>query len=44
MDDPTQRKPDIALAGNKLGWKPKVDLEKGLKNTIEYFRDILKHT
>ena len=43
MDDPTQRKPDIALAGNKLGWKPKVDLEKGLKNTIEYFRDILKH-
>ena len=44
MDDPTQRKPDIALAGNKLGWKPQVDLEKGLKNTIEYFRDILKHT
>ena len=44
MDDPTQRKPDIALAGNKLGWKPKVDLEKGLKNTIEYFRDILKYT
>ena len=44
MDDPTQRKPDITLAGNKLGWKPKVDLEKGLKNTIEYFRDILKRT
>jgi len=44
MDDPTQRKPDIALARNKLGWKPKVDLEKGLKNTIEYFRNIIKHT
>jgi UDP-glucuronate decarboxylase len=44
MDDPTQRKPDITLAGNKLGWKPKVDLEKGLKNTIEYFRNILIHT
>jgi UDP-glucuronate decarboxylase len=44
MDDPTQRKPDITLAGNKLGWKPKVDLEKGLKNTIEYFSNILMHT
>ena len=44
MDDPTQRKPDIVLARNKLGWKPKVDLEKGLKNTIEYFRNIIKHT
>jgi UDP-glucuronate decarboxylase len=44
MDDPTQRKPDITLAGKKLGWKPKVDLEKGLKKTIEYFRNILKHT
>ena len=44
MDDPTQRKPDITLAGNKLGWKLKVDLEKGLKNTIEYFRNILMHT
>ncbi len=43
MDDPIQRKPDIALAGKKLGWKPQVDLEKGLKNTIEYFRNILKH-
>lgn len=43
MDDPTQRKPNIALAENKLGWKPKVDLEKGLKKTIEYFLDILKH-
>ena len=41
-DDPTQRKPDITLAGTKLGWSPKVDLEKGLTDTIQYFRNILK--
>lgn len=38
QDDPTQRQPDIALAKSKLGWKPKVDLEKGLKRTIRYFQ------
>jgi len=42
MDDPTQRKPDIALAKDKLGWSPKIDLEKGLIRTIEYFRNIIK--
>ncbi len=41
MDDPTQRKPDIALAKDKLGWSPKKDLEKGLIKTIEYFRNVL---
>ncbi|MEN6373172.1 MAG: UDP-glucuronic acid decarboxylase family protein [Smithella sp.] len=41
-DDPTQRKPDITLAENKLGWSPKVELEKGLADTIKYFRNILK--
>lgn len=41
-DDPTQRKPDITLAGTKLGWSPKVALEAGLISTILYFRNILK--
>ncbi len=36
-DDPTQRKPDISLAKEKLDWEPKIPLEKGLKRTIEYF-------
>jgi UDP-glucuronate decarboxylase len=37
-DDPTQRQPDITLAGNKLGWKPAVSVDEGLQRTIEYFR------
>ena len=37
-DDPTQRRPDISLAGRKLGWKPKVSVDDGLKRTIEYFK------
>ena len=40
-DDPTQRKPDIALAKEALGWEPKVPLETGLEKTISYFRKIL---
>jgi len=36
-DDPRQRKPDINLAIKKLRWKPKVGLEKGLPETINYF-------
>ncbi|OGP87262.1 MAG: NAD-dependent dehydratase [Deltaproteobacteria bacterium RBG_19FT_COMBO_43_11] len=43
MDDPIQRKPDISLARDKLGWNPKIDLEKGLIKTIEYFRNVLKN-
>jgi UDP-glucuronate decarboxylase len=42
IDDPTQRKPDITLAREKLNWVPKVQLEKGLKRTIPYFADLLK--
>lgn len=37
-DDPTQRKPDITLAKEKLGWTPKIELEEGLLKTIEYFK------
>lgn len=39
-DDPRQRQPDIALAKKALGWEPGVQLEDGLKRTIEYFRDM----
>jgi UDP-glucuronate decarboxylase len=41
QDDPRQRKPDITLAETKLAWKPKVSLEDGLKETIQYFRDFI---
>jgi UDP-glucuronate decarboxylase len=37
-DDPAQRKPDITLAGQMLGWKPGVSVTEGLRRTIEYFR------
>lgn len=37
-DDPMQRRPDITLASTRLGWSPMVDLETGLKLTIEDFR------
>lgn len=40
-DDPKQRKPDISLAKEALAWEPKVDLESGLKRTIEYFREFV---
>lgn len=37
-DDPMQRMPDITLSENVLSWKPTVQLEDGLKKTIEYFK------
>ena len=40
-DDPTQRQPDISLASEKLGWKPKVSVTDGLSRTIDYFREEL---
>ncbi|MBI2175340.1 MAG: SDR family oxidoreductase [Parcubacteria group bacterium] len=36
-DDPHRRKPDITLAERNLGWLPQVELEEGLKKTIDYF-------
>lgn len=41
-DDPKKRKPDISLAGSKLGWKPVVPVQEGLKKTIEYFRNEIR--
>ena len=40
-DDPMQRKPDISLAQEKLGWQPKIGLDEGLRKTIAYFDDLL---
>jgi len=37
QDDPKQRKPDINLAENLLDWRPKIDLDQGLKLTIKDF-------
>ncbi|OGI00577.1 MAG: NAD-dependent dehydratase [Candidatus Melainabacteria bacterium GWF2_37_15] len=41
QDDPTQRKPDISLAQQKLNWQPSVKLDDGLRKTIEYFEKTL---
>ena len=38
QDDPTQRQPDISKAKSLLGWEPKIDLETGLKLSLDYFR------
>jgi len=40
-DDPKQRKPDITLAREVMGWEPKVPLEEGIEKTIAYFRSVL---
>jgi len=40
-DDPIQRKPDIRLAKEHLGWEPEIPLEEGLKETIAYFERLI---
>jgi len=42
-DDPTQRCPDISLAGEKLSWEPEICLEDGLIHTIHYFERLLQN-
>ncbi|WP_426978951.1 NAD-dependent epimerase/dehydratase family protein [Pseudarthrobacter sp. O4] len=37
-DDPTRRRPDISLAQDLLGWRPRVSTEEGLHRTVDYFR------
>lgn len=38
QDDPKQRRPDIAKARKLLGWEPKIDLESGLRLSLDYFK------
>ena len=42
QDDPTQRRPDISKARRLLGWEPKIDLETGLKLSLEYFKSCVE--
>jgi dTDP-glucose 4,6-dehydratase len=42
VDDPKQRKPDITMAKQLLGWEPKVDRAEGLKKTYDYFKSLPK--
>ncbi|NNE38561.1 MAG: NAD-dependent epimerase/dehydratase family protein, partial [Gammaproteobacteria bacterium] len=43
-DDPKQRQPDITLASQALDWEPRIKLREGLKQTIQYFDDLLKNS
>jgi dTDP-glucose 4,6-dehydratase len=39
QDDPKQRRPDITKARQLLGWEPKIDLETGLRLSLDYFKN-----
>ena len=41
QDDPQKRQPDISKARHLLGWEPKVRLEDGLRETVEYFKALV---
>ena len=41
VDDPKVRRPDIQKAKALLGWEPKIELEEGLRKTVDYFRSVL---
>lgn len=40
QDDPKVRKPNIEKAERLIGWRPKVDIEQGIRSTVEYFKGI----
>ena len=42
QDDPQVRQPDITKARELLGWEPAVDLDEGLRRTLDYFRQRIK--
>ena len=39
QDDPLQRQPVISLAQEQLGWQPTIELDEGLKKTIDDFKN-----
>ena len=41
MDDPMRRKPDISKAFENLNWKPSIDIDEGLIETIKYFKAVM---
>ncbi len=41
QDDPKQRRPDITKARQLLQWEPKIDLETGLRQSLDYFKKAL---
>jgi dTDP-glucose 4,6-dehydratase len=43
QDDPKQRRPDLGRARELLKWEPRTAIDSGLSNTIEYFRDQIRH-
>ena len=42
LDDPRQRQPDLSKAKVNLDWQPLVSLDDGLKETINYFKKIVR--
>jgi len=42
QDDPSQRQPDISKAKDLFGWEPKIDLETGLRLSLDYFRSLVE--
>ena len=44
QDDPKQRRPDITKARRLLGWDPRIDLESGLKLSLDYFKTAVQQT
>ncbi len=42
QDDPKQRCPDITKAKRLLGWEPKIDLETGLRLSLDYFKQAIE--
>lgn len=41
VDDPRQRRPDLTMARQRLGWQPEIALREGIERTVAYFRQLL---